>query len=69
MITAIATLGIISGTLASFFAPADRGADAATTPAAEGTNAQIIAQLTSLRDQLAALEAKLPPAPGSSETS
>ena len=69
MITAIATLGIISGTLASFFAPADQRADASTTPAVEGTNAQIINQLTSLRDQLAALEAKLPPVPGSSETS
>ncbi len=68
MITAIATLGIISGTLAGFFAPSDTDDDASAT-AVEGTNTQIISQLTSLRDQLAALEAKLPPPPGSSDTS
>jgi voltage-gated potassium channel len=69
MVTGIATLGIISGTLASFFAPKDRGDDGASAPAVEGTNAQIVNQLTTLRDQLAALESKLPPVPGSSDTS
>lgn len=69
MVTGIATLGIISGTLASFFAPTDEGDGASTTPAVEGTNAQIINQLTTLRDQLAALESKLPQAPGSPDTS
>lgn len=69
MITAIATLGVIAGTLASFFAPADDDDDASASVAVEGTNAQIISQLTTLRDQLASLEAKLPPVPGSSDTS
>ncbi len=68
MITAIATLGIISGTLAGFFAPKDDDDDTSTT-AADGTNAQILDQLTTLRDQLAALEAKLPQAPGNADTS
>ena len=68
MITAIATLGIISGTLAGFFAPARTDDDTSAT-AAEGTNAQIISQLAMLRDQLAALEARLPQPPGNADTS
>jgi voltage-gated potassium channel len=56
MMTGVATLGIISGTLASFFVPHDQDAD----DAVEGTNRQIIEQLTRLRADIAALESRLP---------
>ena len=59
MVTGVATLGIISGTLASFFVPHDQEGEGAV----EGTNQQIIEQLSRLRTDIAALESRLPPAP------
>ncbi|HTN78234.1 MAG TPA: potassium channel family protein [Acidimicrobiales bacterium] len=67
MVTGVATLGIISGTLASFFVPQEQDAE----DAVEGTNRQIIEQITRLRTDIAALESRLPlpPQPDSDDTS
>ena len=74
MMTGVATLGIISGTLASFFRSAKEEDAAAaeagdvTVPASAG---EVVAELTAVREQLASLEARLSQAagPGSADTS
>ncbi len=76
MVTGVATLGVISGTLASFFKSAREQADDAV--AAEGpgpdvaaSSGDVVAELSAVREQLASLEAKLTQAggPGSADTS
>ena len=62
MLTGVATLGVISGTLASAFrlSPADR--DDAGTPAqvpAAPSSGDLATELTAVRDQLAAIERQL----------
>jgi voltage-gated potassium channel len=54
MLTGIATLGIISGTLASFFKPGKPEAEAGPPP----TESEVVTELTAVRDQLSALEAR-----------
>lgn len=74
MMTGVATLGIISGTLASFFRSAKEEDAAAaeagdvTVPASAG---EVVAELTAVREQLASLEARLSQAagPGSADRS
>ncbi len=76
MLTGVATLGIISGTLASFFKSAREKAqedDAERDPAsaASATPTEVVAELVAVREQLASLEARLSqaPGPGSADTS
>ena len=75
MITGVATLGIISGTLASFFKSAraaeDSAADTAASAASPASAADVIAELSAVRAQLAALETRLSQGsdPGSADTS
>jgi voltage-gated potassium channel len=56
MVTGVATLGIISGTLATFFRSKPAKADASVPPA---TNNEVVTELTAVREQLTALEARL----------
>ena len=59
MITGVATLGIISGTLASFFKSArDEDADSGRSAAAPASAADVVVELSAVRAQLAALEAQ-----------
>jgi len=75
MLTGVATLGIISGTLASFFKSAradeDAAAEAASSAAAPASAAEVVAELSAVRAQLAALETRLaqPSDAGSDDTS
>jgi len=75
MLTGVATLGIISGTLASFFKSAradeDAAAEAASSAAAPASAADVVAELSAVRAQLAALETRLaqPSDAGSDDTS
>jgi hypothetical protein len=56
MLTGVATLGIISGTLASFF----RSKPAKEDPSApSATNNEVVTELTAVREQLTTLEARL----------
>ncbi len=75
MLTGVATLGIISGTLASFFKSAREDAvqdevqrDDAVAPSVSSRD--VVAELAAVRQQLASLEARLSqaPAPGSAGT-
>jgi len=70
MLTGIATLGLISGTLASFFrvTPAGTAESDAAPPAddqpsegEQGSVAAVVAELTAMREQLATLERRLVP--------
>jgi voltage-gated potassium channel len=68
MLTGVATLGIISGTLASFF-KSDReeqesAAETAASAAAPASNADVVTELGAVRAQLAALESRLAQASG-----
>jgi len=76
MVTGIATLGIISGTLASFFKSAradedDAAAKAAASTAPPASAADVVGELSAVRAQLAALETRLAQSPdaGSADTS
>ena len=69
MLTGVATLGIISGTLASFFKSAKEEAADADEVAMPASPGEVVAELTAVREQLASLEAKLSQAGGSADTS
>jgi len=75
MVTGIATLGIISGTLASFFKSAraaeDDAAAAAASAASPASAADVVSELSAVRSQLAALESRLSQSPdsGNADTS
>ena len=71
MLTGVATLGIISGTLASFFKSARAEEDEASSAAAPASATDVVTELSAVRDQLASLEARLSqvPGPGSADTS
>ena len=69
MLTGVATLGIISGTLASFFKSAraeeEEAAEMAASAAAPASAADVVTELSAVRAQLAALESRLAQASGS----
>jgi voltage-gated potassium channel len=68
MLTGVATLGIISGTLASFFKSAREEEETPAPPSAS----DVVTELSAVRAQLAALETRLaqaPPEAGSADTS
>jgi voltage-gated potassium channel len=56
MITGVATLGIISGTLATFFRSKSPDDGESAPPA---TNDDVVTELSAVREQLATLEARL----------
>ena len=56
MLTGVATLGIISGTLASIFRARKAEEDSGAAPA---TSDEVVTELTAVREQLSALEARL----------
>ncbi len=58
MLTGVATLGIISGTLASFFKTAREQAEERATPPPASAG-DVVAELTAVREQLASLEGRL----------
>ncbi len=76
MLTGVATLGIISGTLASFFKsaqeePAEGGAEREVAAPTSLSSTDVVAELAAVREQLVSLEARLSqtPGPGSADTS
>jgi hypothetical protein len=56
MVTGVATLGVISGTLASFFRSKPAKVDESAPPL---TNNDVVIELTAVREQLSALETRL----------
>jgi voltage-gated potassium channel len=63
MLTGIATLGIISGTLATFFKPAGPADEPESQPL-PASPADVVSELSAVRAQLAALETRLVQLPG-----
>jgi voltage-gated potassium channel len=72
MLTGVATLGIISGTLATFFKSAraeeEAAAETAASAAAPASASDVVTELSAVRAQLAALESRLTQPSGSEST-
>jgi len=59
MLTGLATLGVLSGTMASFFRTSRTSAEAAAPPPSAPATADADAELTEVREQLAAIAERL----------